>query len=44
MPKLETVDGAEADRRPGTPGADQNPITFEINLFNRALITLIMKY
>ena len=34
---------AAADRRPGTPGADQNPITSGINLI-RALTALRIKY
>lgn len=40
MSKLPTGDGPEADGRPGTPGADQNPITSIINLLIRALIAL----
>lgn len=32
MPKLETGDGAEVDRRPRTTGVDQNPISSGFNL------------
>lgn len=34
---MESGDGSEADRRPGTPGADQNPISSGINILIRAL-------
>ena len=44
MSKLQTGDGPEADRGPGAPGADQNPITSVINLLIRALIALRMEY
>lgn len=44
MSKLQTGDGAEADKRPGTPGADQNPITSVINLLIGSLIALRMEY
>lgn len=42
--KLQTGDGAEADKRLGTPGADQNPITSVINLLIGSLIALRMEY
>lgn len=44
MWNLETRNGSEADRRPGTPGADQNPITSRISLLITALTALRMKY